>query len=237
MARDCRRRQASSGSRRRPAGRGSGSSCALGTASSTSRFSTCDFAFVLTSTTGDGAGHGHRLFERADFHVRVDGGGEVRRQFEAVALEGLKSRQRERDGVGAGTQIDDAVRAFAVGDDRARFFDEHVARRFDRHAGQHRARRVLHDARRSRSARAPRQAARARTRAHQPSRRRLANPFNASLGEQPGELSLARIPVAFELRSHMAYLSVSAQSGEDSLNDIRILGLVRTAFDLDPVVD
>ena len=54
--------------------------------------------------------------------------------------------QRERHGVGAGAQIDDAVLAGAVGDGRTRFLDERRARRFHGHARQHGAGRVLHDA-------------------------------------------------------------------------------------------
>ena len=43
-------------------------------------------------------------------------------------------------------QIDDAILALAVGDDRAGPFDQHVAGRFDRDARQDAAGRVLDDA-------------------------------------------------------------------------------------------
>ena len=51
----------------------------------------------------------------------------------------LKPGQRERDGVGAGPQIDDAVLAGAVGDGRSDLLDQRVARRFDRDAWQNTA--------------------------------------------------------------------------------------------------
>ena len=64
----------------------------------------------------------------------------------AVTLDGRKSRQRERHGVDAGTQVDDLVLARAVGDDRPGLLDQHVAGRFDRDARQHCAGRVFHHA-------------------------------------------------------------------------------------------
>ena len=66
---------------------------------------------------------------------------------DAFALDGAEAGQRERDGVGAGPQVDDLVLARAVGDDGADFLDQRRAGRLDRHAGQHRARRVFHHAR------------------------------------------------------------------------------------------
>ena len=59
----------------------------------------------------------------------------------------LKPGQREGHGIGAGPQIDDVVAALAVGDDGPDLFDQRRAGGFHRHAGQHRARRVSHDAR------------------------------------------------------------------------------------------
>ena len=84
--------------------------------------------------------------ERADLQVRVDRRGERAGQLDPFALDGAESGQRERDRVGAGPQVDDAVLAGAVGDGGTDFFDQRVARRFDGHARQHGAGRVLDDA-------------------------------------------------------------------------------------------
>ena len=54
-----------------------------------------------------------------------------------------ESRQRERQGVGAGAKIDDSIPAGAVGHDGANLFNKCRARGFDRHAGQHCAGPVL----------------------------------------------------------------------------------------------
>ena len=58
-------------------------------------------------------------------------------QLDAFALDGAEAGQRERHGVGARPQIDDAVLAGAVGDGGADFLDQHRAGRFDGDAGQH----------------------------------------------------------------------------------------------------
>ena len=49
------------------------------------------------------------------------------------------------EGVGARPQIDDAILAGAVRDDRASAFDERRTSGFDRDTWEHRARRVFHD--------------------------------------------------------------------------------------------
>ena len=64
-------------------------------------------------------------------------------QLDAVALDGAEAGQRERHRVGAGPQVDDAVLARAVGHGRRGFSRSARAGGFDRHAGQHRAGRVL----------------------------------------------------------------------------------------------
>ena len=92
------------------------------------------------------AGDRDRLFEGADFQVAVDGGDEGASQLDAVALDGAEARQREGDRVGAGTEIDDAVLAGVVADDRADFFNQHRAGRFNRYAGKHATGGVLDDA-------------------------------------------------------------------------------------------
>ena len=58
---------------------------AVGTASSTSRVSTCCLTLLWTSTTGDAPGDRDDFLQRADGQVDVDGGGEVRGEFEALA--------------------------------------------------------------------------------------------------------------------------------------------------------
>ena len=67
-------------------------------------------------------------------------------QLDAFALDGAEAGQRERHRVGAGPQIDDAVLAGVVADDRPDFLNQDRAGGFDRHAGQDAARRVLDDA-------------------------------------------------------------------------------------------
>ena len=68
------------------------------------------------------------------------------RHLDTVALDGAEPGQRERDGVGSGRQVDDAVLTGAVGHHRSNFFDERRARRFDGHAGQHGPGCVFHGA-------------------------------------------------------------------------------------------
>ena len=76
----------------------------VGIESSTSRVITVRVVMFCTSTTGDSAGHGDRLFDGADLQFGVDRRREVGGQFDAVALDDAEAGQREGDGVGAGTQ-------------------------------------------------------------------------------------------------------------------------------------
>ena len=76
----------------------------------------------------------------ADLQVDVDRGREVRRQLDAFTHDGGETRQLELDGVGAGTQREDRIRARTAGHGRTRFFDQRRTRHFDGHAGQHAAR-------------------------------------------------------------------------------------------------
>ena len=92
------------------------------------------------------AGDRDRLLEAADAQVGVDGAGERSRQLDAFAPDGVEAGQRERDRVRAGSKIDDAVLAGAVGDGRPDLLDQCRAGGFDSDAGQHCARRVLDDA-------------------------------------------------------------------------------------------
>ena len=79
---------------------------------------------------------------RSPFTVATNDAG----QLDAFAPDGAEARQRERHRIGAGPQIDDAVLARVVGDDRADLFDQRRAGGFDRHARQDAARVVLDDA-------------------------------------------------------------------------------------------
>jgi len=89
---------------------------------------------------------GDRLFERAHREVAVDRRGELGGQLEPFPLRRAEARQRERDGVGAGSQVDDAVPTLRIGHCRPDLFDERRAGRLDGHAGQDRARRIPHHA-------------------------------------------------------------------------------------------
>ena len=82
---------------------------------------------LCTSTIGRLAGDGDRLFERADAHLGVDGRRERAGQRDAVTLDGVEAGQRERDRVGAGPQLGDAVLPDAVGDGGADLLDDRRA--------------------------------------------------------------------------------------------------------------
>ncbi len=88
-------------------------------------------------------GHRQRLFERADLEFGVDRHREVRRERNALTLHRRETFERERQRVGARSQIDQTITAVRVGDDRTGLFDECVACRFNGHAGQNCTRSVL----------------------------------------------------------------------------------------------
>ena len=87
-----------------------------------------------------------RLLDASHFHLAIHGRGKPRAQRDPAPDEGAEARQRERDGVHTGPQIDDAVEALAVRDDGADLFDQGRAGGFNGDAGQHRARSVSDDA-------------------------------------------------------------------------------------------
>jgi hypothetical protein len=66
----------------------------------------------------------------------IDRGREAAGQLNPFAPGGRKSGEREGDGVGARTQIDDPVLSAAIGDHHAHLLDEGRARRFYGDAGQ-----------------------------------------------------------------------------------------------------
>ena len=104
----------------------------------------CTFA-LWTSTIGVSPVTVIVFCERADFQIGVDRRDERAGQLDAFALHRAETGQRERDGIGAGPQIDDSILAGVVADDGANFFDERGAGGFHRDAGHHGARRVLDD--------------------------------------------------------------------------------------------
>ena len=83
------------------------------------------------------AGHRDGLFERPHFHLAVDGGDRVGLQRDAIALEGAEALERKRDGIDAGTQIDDLELTLAVAHDAPCPFDQRRAGRLDSHAREH----------------------------------------------------------------------------------------------------
>ena len=92
-------------------------------------------------------GHGDRFFERADPHVGVDRRVNSAGSSTFSRLKRLEAGQRERhdvDARAAGRRSGTAPCPSVI--DRSRLLDQHVARCFDGHARQHRARRVLDDA-------------------------------------------------------------------------------------------
>jgi hypothetical protein len=92
------------------------------------------------------AGDGNGLLERSDLHVAVDGGDRVGLQRDAIALEGAEALERKRDGIDAGTQIDDLELTLAVADNRSGPLDQRRAGGLDGHAREHGSTVVLDDA-------------------------------------------------------------------------------------------
>jgi hypothetical protein len=88
----------------------------------------------------------NRLFEGPDFQFTVHRRDERAGDFNPLALDGTETRQCERHGIGARTQVDNPVLAGRVGDDGSDFFNQRGAGGFDRHAWQDAARSVLDDA-------------------------------------------------------------------------------------------
>ena len=91
-------------------------------------------------------GDRHRFLDRADSQLHIDDRGEVGGHFDLLAFQRLKPCEAESDGVQPRAQVDELVLSGRVGKYRSDLFDEDVARRFNGHAGQHRAGRVFDDA-------------------------------------------------------------------------------------------
>ena len=119
----------------------------LGSASSSLVFSVSCWRMLCVSTTGAApltviVSSSEPTLHR-DVHRRREPGAEL----DAVALDRREAGQREGHRVGAGPKVDDGVATFAVGRDRADFFDQRRAGGFDRHARHRQARRVADHAR------------------------------------------------------------------------------------------
>ena len=82
----------------------------------------------------------------ADAELDVDVGREAAAQLDTFAQDRAEAGQGEGDVVAAYFQRDDQVLAVAVGDGAAHPFDQRVAARLHRHAGQHPARGVCNRA-------------------------------------------------------------------------------------------
>ena len=92
------------------------------------------------------AGDRDGLFERADAQVGVHADRRRARQLHALTRDRAEPGQHEPHRVDARAQVLDAVLPGAVADGRPHLFNQRRAGRLDRHAGQHRARRVSNDA-------------------------------------------------------------------------------------------
>ena len=79
----------------------------------------------------------HGLLERPYPQIGIHRRGKCRLQLDALAFERTKTRQSKRDGVHAGPEIDDPIKALVVGDDDADLFDQRGTGGFDRDARQH----------------------------------------------------------------------------------------------------
>ena len=93
------------------------------------------------------SGHGHGFLDGPHAHLGIDRCRERRRQLDALSAHRAKARQGKGHRVDARPQVDDLIEALAVGDHGANLFDQGRAGRFDRDAGQYRARRVFHHTR------------------------------------------------------------------------------------------
>ena len=84
------------------------------------------------------AGDGDALFERANPHLDVDGGGEVGGELDALAAHGVEAGERESHHVHARPQIDDPVLPAPVSCRGSGLLDQGGAADFDQDAGHER---------------------------------------------------------------------------------------------------
>ena len=90
--------------------------------------------------------NGHGFLDGPDAQFGVDGCGERACELDPLATDRTEAAEGEYDAIEPWTEVFDAVLSAAVGHRRADLLDEHRAGRLNGHAGQHRARRVAHDA-------------------------------------------------------------------------------------------
>jgi hypothetical protein len=82
-------------------------------------------------------GHGDQVVDAADGQLHVDRGDERAGELDAVARGGREPRERERQRVAAGTEIDERVLPGVVRQHRTMPLDERAAGGFDDDAGKH----------------------------------------------------------------------------------------------------
>ena len=82
---------------------------------------------------------GFRVSAPIELHVCVDRCDEPGRQLDPVTAEDVEALERERDEIDPWPKIDDVVAPLAVGYNVLGLFNQRRARRFHRHARQHRA--------------------------------------------------------------------------------------------------
>ena len=104
-------------------------------------------AYVLCIDQSRLPSHRDRLFEPAHFQFAIYCGREARRQLDALPPNRLEAGETEGDDIGAGPQIDDAVKPLFIGEDGADLFNEGRTGCLDGHAGQHCSGRVSEDSR------------------------------------------------------------------------------------------
>ena len=92
------------------------------------------------------AGHRDRFLDPAEFQIGVHGRHEVPRQLDAFAFHDTETGQLECYGIAAGPEIDDAVLAGVVGDDRPDSFNQDGAGGFHSYTRQDSTRVVLDNA-------------------------------------------------------------------------------------------
>jgi hypothetical protein len=90
------------------------------------------------------AGDRHRLLQRPHRKIGIHVGREGRRQFDAVAAQGIEALEREGHAVYPWSQVDDLVLPLAIGYGGTHPFDERRAAGFNGNARQHGAGRVAH---------------------------------------------------------------------------------------------
>ena len=109
----------------------------VGSASRTSRVITTRCVMLCVSTMGDSPVTVSVSSSVPTFRSTLIVGGEVRRQLDALAHDGLETGKREGHRVGAGPEREDRVLTVAARCGRADLFDQRRTGGFDGDAGHH----------------------------------------------------------------------------------------------------